>query len=51
VSWIDKNLGFSSQVTQREGDSNCESPLGRSNPRDDLSDGRPHEAILSTLVS
>jgi len=49
-SWINENLGFSSQATQREGDPDCESPLGRGKPRDDLIDGRPHEAILSTIV-
>jgi len=27
-SWTSENLGFSSQATQREGDPDCEGPLG-----------------------
>jgi len=49
-SWASVNLGFSSQTTQREGYQDCESPLGWGNPRDDLGDGRPHEAALSASI-
>ena len=46
-----ENPGFSSQATQREGDSDCEGPLGRDKPGDDLGDGGSHEEVLSSPVS
>jgi len=45
-SWTSENFGFSSQTTQREGDSDCEGLLRRGNSRDDLGDGGSHEEVF-----
>ena len=45
-----ENLGFLSQVAQREGDANCECSLGGGDPRDDMDGGRPHEEVLSSPI-
>ena len=49
-SWTGENSGFSSQKTQREGDSDGEGSLRGGNPGDDLGDGGPHEEVVSLLV-
>jgi len=50
-SRTNEDLGFSSQEAKREGDQDGESPLRRGNPRDDLGDEGPHEAVIFKFVS